>query len=127
MLLAVRFVHCIFRSAHPYSPPRPTVLLSCSWDTAQCAWPTTGNSPSPPLPLLPQHSLFVSTRCLSFQHWDKDVCLNFADRCLSFLKDNVDEGPRYSFKFLEPYDHVTLEQIGSQTLGGGAMGGGAPQ
>lgn len=53
------------------------------------------------------------------------MCLNFADRCLSFLKDNVDEGPRYSFKHLDPFDHITLEQIGSQTGGGGSGGGGA--
>ena len=53
-------------------------------------------------------ALFVSR-----QHWDKDVCLNFTDRCLSFLKDNVDEGPRYSMKFLDPYDQITLEQIAS--------------
>lgn len=47
------------------------------------------------------------------QHWDKDVCLNFADRCLSFLKENVDEGVRYSFKFVDPFDYVTLEPIPS--------------
>lgn len=45
------------------------------------------------------------------QHWDKDVCLNFADRCLSFLKDNIDEGIRYSFKYLDPFDHISLEPI----------------
>lgn len=55
---------------------------------------------------------FCCCCCVScWKHWDKDVCLNFAERCLSFLKDNVDEGPRYSFKYLEPFDHVTLEQI----------------
>lgn len=48
------------------------------------------------------------------QHWDKDVCLNFGDRCLSFLKDNVDEGPRYSLKFVEPFDEITLEVMGAQ-------------
>lgn len=57
-----------------------------------------------------------------FKHWDKDVCLNFADRCLSFLKDNVDEGLRYSFKYLEPFDHLTLEQLAPQTM---AAGGGS--
>lgn len=60
---------------------------------------------------------FICLFCLScvffctIKHWDKDVCLNFADRCLSFLKDNVDEGVRYSFKYLDPYDEVTLEPI----------------
>lgn len=53
---------------------------------------------------------------LSGQHWDKDVCLNFGDRCLSFLKDNVDEGPRYSMKFVEPFDEVTLEVMGAQQV-----------
>ncbi|CAM9742165.1 unnamed protein product [Ectocarpus sp. 12 AP-2014] len=56
------------------------------------------------------------------KHWDKDVCLNFGDRCLSFLKDNVDEGLRYSFKYLEPFDHLTLEQLAPQTM---AAGGGS--
>ncbi|CAN0219202.1 unnamed protein product [Laminaria digitata] len=58
------------------------------------------------------------------KHWDKDVCLNFTDRCLSFLKDNVDEGPRYSMKFLDPYDQVTLEQIASPAAPGAPGAGG---
>eukprot|EP00904_Undaria_pinnatifida_P012958 jgi/Undpi1/8793/HiC_scaffold_25.g11255.m1 len=59
------------------------------------------------------------------KHWDKDVCLNFTDRVLSFLKDNVDEGPRYSMKLLDPYDQITLEQIASPSTptAPGAVGG----
>ncbi|CAM9212212.1 unnamed protein product [Ectocarpus sp. 6 AP-2014] len=55
------------------------------------------------------------------KHWDKDVCLNFADRCLSFLKDNVDEGLRYSFKYPDPYDHLTLEQLAPQPMAAGGV------
>lgn len=53
----------------------------------------------------------AATRIRTKKHWDKDVCLNFADRCLSFFKDNVDEGVRYSVKHLDPYDTITMEPI----------------
>lgn len=55
--------------------------------------------------------LLCNARPCTTQHWDKDVCLNFADACLSFLRDSVDEGRRYSFKHVDPFDCVTLEQI----------------
>lgn len=115
---AVRATHRAIDAHTPSPQHRPRPPFNSVWNSS-ASLSFCLNVYTPYLPL------FVVFRFSSpRQHWDKDVCLNFTDRCLSFLKDNVDEGPRYSMKFLEPFDQVTLEQIASPTTPSAAGAGG---
>lgn len=101
------------------------MIVLCSTVLCKKKLCTPLSSPLPrprTLVLLCRRSPSVLLRAAYEQHWDKDVCLNFADRCLSFLKDNVDEGPRYAFRYLEPFDQLTLEQIRSPAGEAGGPG-----
>lgn len=43
--------------------------------------------------------------------WSANVCLNFADQVLNFLKMNVENGKQYDFEFKKPFREITLTKL----------------